>query len=73
MLKIKNESSLNYQEIGFIIDDILKRTIGKTIYVGKWDYYEYEINNKKVKIETLQMKNDFKVYVKDKGEMENGN
>ena len=68
MLKIKNESSLNYQEIGFIIDDILKRTIGKTFYVGKWDYYEYEINNKKVKIETLQMKNDFKVYVKDKGE-----
>lgn len=73
MLKIKNESSLNYQEIGFIIDDILKRTIGKTFYVGKWDYYEYEINNKKVKIETLQMKNDFKVYVKDKGEIENGN
>ena len=68
MLKIKNESSLNYQEIGFIIDDILKRTIGKTFYVGKWDYYEYEINNKKVKLETLQMKNDFKVYVKDKGE-----
>lgn len=73
MLKIKNESSLNYQEIGFIIDDILKRTIGKTFYVGKWDYYEYEINNKKVKIETLQMKNDFKVYVKDKGEIKNGN
>lgn len=68
MLKIKNESSLNYQEIGFIIDNILKRTIGKTFYVGKWDYYEYEINNKKVKLETLQMKNDFKIYVKDKGE-----
>ena len=65
MLKIKNESSLNYQAIGFIIDDILKSTIGTTNYVGKWTYYEYELNGKKYKVETLQMKNDFKIYVGD--------
>ena len=61
----ENKSSLNYQEIGFIIDDILKRNIGKTYYVGKWDYYEYELNGKNVKLETLQMKTCFKVYVAD--------
>lgn len=65
MLKIENKSSLNYQEIGFIIDDILKRNIGKTFYVGKWDYYEYDLNGKNVKLETLQMKTCFKVYVSD--------
>ena len=65
MLKIQNESSLNYQEIGFIIDDILKKSKGKTFYVGKWDYYEYELNGKGVKLETLQMKTCFKVYVTD--------
>lgn len=65
MLKIKNESSLNYQLIGFIIDDILKRSENKTNYVGKWAYYEYELNGRQYKIETLQMKNDFKVYIGD--------
>lgn len=65
MLKIENKSSLNYQEIGFIVDDILNKNKDKTFYVGKWDYYEFELNGKNVKIETLQMKTCFKVYVAD--------
>ena len=65
MLKIENKSSLNYQEIGFIVDDILNKNKDKTFYVGKWDYYELELNGKNVKIETLQMKTCFKVYVAD--------
>ena len=63
-LLIDNRTKLNNEEIGIIIDDIQEREKSSTQYYGKWKCYDLENRiGQKFKIETMVMKEYFKVLI----------
>ena len=55
-MKIVNNTSLNYQQIGFIIDDIINKSDGETIYYGKVRYLNIVFNGLKINIRIRYLK-----------------
>lgn len=55
-MKIVNNTSLNYQQIGFIIDDIINKSDGETIYYGKVRYLDIVFNGLKINIRIRYLK-----------------
>lgn len=55
-MKIINNTSLNYSTIGFIIDNIMSNSQGKTHYVGQIEWTILEINSHKITIAIRYLK-----------------
>ena len=55
-MKIVNNTNLNYQQIGFIIDDIINKSVGETIYFGKVSYLNIMFNELKINIRIRYLK-----------------
>ncbi len=55
-MKIINNTSLNYSTIGFIIDNIMSNSQGKTHYVGQIEWTILEINTHKITITIRYLK-----------------
>ena len=67
VLKIINESDLNYKDIGSMIDIIQQKVT--TNHVGKYTVYEFDVNDKRYIVLTEIMKTCFKVRVGNKSEV----
>lgn len=55
-MKIINNTSLNYSTIGFIIDNIMSNSQGKTHYIGQKEWTILEINSHKITIQIRYLK-----------------
>ena len=55
-MKIVNETDLSYANIGVVIDDVIKKDIGSTHYVGQVEYFEFTLMGIKYKCQLRYLK-----------------
>lgn len=56
MIKIVNNTSLEYATLGMIIDNIMKSNTSNTMYYGKVEWTILEVGSHKIKVQIRYLK-----------------